>query len=240
MMESVLQGQKAIILGASGGMGQAIAVNLSEAGVMCALMGRNRGKLDSVAKKCRDVGGKPLVADVDLTKSGSVKDAINGTIEKLQGLSFFIDAAGIHVSAKVQDADLGRWDEMLDANFRNVVRAIHHALPHINASDQGAVIAIGSITSAYSGSAMAIAGKRALTGFFEALFEDVREFGTKVSIIHPGFVNTPMARSDRLKAERMIQPEDIAKTVRFVLEMPVTSCATEITLRPQRSPYVSG
>jgi len=75
------------------------------------------------------------------------------------------------------------------------------------------------------------------SGFCEALFEDVREFGTKVCVIRPGFVDTPMARSDRLDRARMIDPADIARTVVFVLTMPDTACPTEITIRPQRSPY---
>jgi NADP-dependent 3-hydroxy acid dehydrogenase YdfG len=66
----------------------------------------------------------------------------------------------------------------------------------------------------------------------------VREYGTKVCTIHPGFVNTPLVSSDRLDRGLMIQPEDIARTVRFVLMMPETACPTEITIRPQRSPYL--
>ena len=75
-------------------------------------------------------------------------------------------------------------------------------------------------------------------GFAEALFEDVRESGTKVCTIRPGFVNTSMAASDRLDPALMIQPEDIARAVLFVLTMPETACPTEITMRPQRSPYI--
>jgi NAD(P)-dependent dehydrogenase (short-subunit alcohol dehydrogenase family) len=60
---------------------------------------------------------------------------------------------------------------------------------------------------------MHIAARRALAGYSEALFEDVREFGTKVCVLNPGYVNTPMVRSDRLDRSKMIQPEDIARTV---------------------------
>lgn len=131
-----------------------------------------------------------------------------------------------------------RWDEMLDVNFRNVVHVLRYALPAINQSPCGAVVAIGSITSAYAGAGMHLAAKRALSGFFEALFEDVRAFGTKVCVINPGYVNTAMVSSDRLDRSRMIQPEDIARTVLFVLSMPETACPTEITIRPQQSPYL--
>lgn len=84
---------------------------------------------------------------------------------------------------------------------------------------------------------MQMGAKRALSGYSEALFEDVREYGVKVCTINPGYVNTPMVKSDRIDRTRMIQTEDVARTVMFVLTMSETTCPTEIVLRPQRSPY---
>ncbi len=126
---------------------------------------------------------------------------------------------------------------MLDTIFRGFVHLCRHALPLVNESDAGAVVTIGSVTTAYPGAGMHLGARRALQGYCEALFEDVREFGTKVCVINPGYVNTPMVSSDRLDRNRMIQPEDIARTLLFVLDMPATACPTEITIRPQRTPY---
>ncbi|MCZ6837833.1 MAG: short-chain dehydrogenase, partial [Alphaproteobacteria bacterium] len=101
----------------------------------------------------------------------------------------------------------------------------------------GAIIKIGSIPSSYSGAGAFLATSRGLDGYADAMFEDIREYGTKVCTIRPGFVNTPLVDSNRLDRSRMIQPEDIARTVLFVLKMPGSTCPTEITLRPQRPPY---
>ena len=238
-MEPHLKGCRALVLGASGGMGRAIAVELNRHGVTCGLVGRSREKLEAVASECPAGGPPSEIIQLDLADRSSIEGTIKQAIKRLGGLDFLIDCAGIHVSAKVQEADLDRWDEVFDTNFRNIMHVVRHALQAINESGHGAVIAVGSITSAYSGAAMHLAGKRALTGFCEALFEDVREFGTKVCVIQPGFVNTSMARSERLDESKMIQPEDIARAVLFVLTMPATACPTEITIRPQRSPYRS-
>ena len=74
----------------------------------------------------------------------------------------------------------------------------------------------------------------------EALFEDVREFGTKVCTIKPGWVNTPLVqKNEGIDPALMIQPEDIAQTVLFLISMAATACPTEITILPQRSPYTS-
>ncbi len=79
--------------------------------------------------------------------------------------------------------------------------------------------------------------RHGLEGFAKALFEEVREDGVKVTVLHPGFVNTPLTQSEKLNAERMIQPDDIAALVTTALDLPPSACMTELTVRPQRSPY---
>ena len=69
------------------------------------------------------------------------------------------------------------------------------------------------------------------------LFEDVREYGTKVCSINPGFVNTSMVNPERLNPELMMQPSDIARAVHFVLSTSEKVCPTEIVMQPQRSPW---
>ena len=238
-MGSNLQGGKALILGATGGMGKAVALELAKQGVTAGLAGRDTKKLDHVCELCRDAGGDALPVELDMTRLDDLEGAVEHAVELLGGLYYLINCAGTHVSAKAYGADLSAWDHMLDTNFRGFVHVARHALPEINKSGRGAVITIGSITSAYPGAGMQIAARRALAGYCEVMFEDVREFGTKVCVLNPGYVNTPMVRSDRLDRSRMIQPEDIARTVSFVLQMSATACPTEITIRPQRTPYIT-
>ena len=79
--------------------------------------------------------------------------------------------------------------------------------------------------------------KHGVRGFSGSLFEDVREAGIKVCNISPGYVNTEMHKgSSHLDAEKMIQPKDIAETVKFVIDFPENACPTEITILPQKSP----
>lgn len=83
------------------------------------------------------------------------------------------------------------------------------------------------------------AASRGGEGLAEALFEDVREYGTRVCTIRPGWLNTPLvAANEGTEPALMIQPEDISRTVLFVPSMAETACPTEITILPQRSPYV--
>ena len=232
-----LKGRKALIVGAYGGMGRAVAIALGREGVACALMGRSAERLAETANACADAGTTPTTVVCDVARTETIEGAVREAIDGLGGLNFVIHCAGVHGKTRGDDGDLKLWDKVLDVNLRSTYHIARHALPEINTSPGGAVIKIGSIPASYSGAAAFLATTRGLDGYADALFEDVRGYGTKVCTIRPGFVNTSMARSERLDPDRMIQPEDIARTVLFVLAMPGTACPTEITIRPQRSPY---
>lgn len=232
-----LAGKKALVTGASSGMGRAIAVELAHAGVDCALIGRDKTRLDETASMCADAGHDALPVICELDKIETIERAVEEATKELGGLNILVNSGGVHADGKAHEVQLSVWDRMLNVNFRAIYYLIHHALQEIIKEPGGAIMNIGSITVPYSGGGMLMGAKRALSGYSEALFEDVREYGVKVCTINPGFVNTPMVKSDRIVRERMIQPEDIARTVMYVLTMSEATCPTEITLKPQRSPY---
>ncbi len=237
-METSLAGRKALVVGAYGGMGRAVAVGLAREGVVCALMGRSQERLSETAKACAEAGTEAIPVVCDIAQTATVEGAVRHAIEALDGLNYLINCAGVAERSKADEGDLATWDRMLDVNLRATYHLARHALPVINKSPGGAVIKIGSLRASYSGGGAFHATARALDGYADALFEDVREYGTKVCTIQPGYVNTSMVASDRLDPALMIQPEDIARTVLFVLTMPDTACPTEIIIRPQRSPYL--
>jgi 3-oxoacyl-[acyl-carrier protein] reductase len=113
-------------------------------------------------------------------------------------------------------------------------------LPAMVEKRSGAIINIGSISgkSGEAGSAAYAASKFGLIGFTQSLSEEIREYGVKASVILPGFVATdmipPLKHLDRSK---MLEPEDVAQAVLFVLHSQPTCCPVELTLRPQRTPY---
>ena len=238
-MSNELKGKRALIVGAHSGMATPVVLALAGEDVRCALVGRDEKRLTSLADVCAKAGGPAVPVVCDIAETETIEGAVSESIDKLGGLDFLINFAGLYELGKGHDVDLEAWDRMLDVNFKAHYHFVRHALPHINKRPGGAVIKIGSISGAYSGAGLYNAASHALDGYADALFEDVREFGTKVCTIRPGYVNTPMVRSDGLDRSLMIQPDDIARTILFVLTMPGTACPTEITIRPQRSPYLS-
>ena len=153
--------------------------------------------------------------------------------------NYLIHCAGAYNKASADECDLEVWDDILNANFRSTYHFARHLLPQINKISGGAVIRINSRDAPHTGIGIQTAQKRAIDGYMEVLFEYVREYGTKVCTINPGFVNTLMVNPERLNPELMMQPEDISQVVQFVLSTSATACPTEIIIQPQRSPWKS-
>ena len=229
--------RKALIVGANGGIGSSVAIALSKQGIETALVGRNEKAINNIARVCEETGSKSIPLICDIAKISPIKSIVNKAIKELGGLNYLINCAGISASEKLHESDLVSSEAILDTNLRAHLYFARYALPEINKNTGGTVIKIGAVNHSYSGVNTYLAANKAGEGLAEALFEDVREFGTKVCTIKPGWVNTSLVKSDGIDPALMIQPEDIAQTVLYVLAMPDTACPTEITLLPQRSPY---
>ena len=232
-------GKKALVVGASGGMGSAVASMLAENGVSCALVGRDKQKLDDIFSVCSSSGTPCFTFSCDISNSSEIEKCCEKAINSLGGLNYLIHCAGAYNKASAGECDLKIWDDILDANLRSTYHFARHLLPQINKVSGGAVIRINSRDAPHKGIGIQTAQKRAIDGYMEVLFEDVREYGTKVCTINPGFVNTLMVNPERLNPELMMQPEDISQVVQFVLSTSTTACPTEIIIQPQRSPWKS-
>ena len=232
-------GGKALVVGANGGIGSAIALALAGAGIDSALMGRNEGAIDTLAASCRQAGAAAFPVVCDISKIETIEPAVKQAIAKLGGLNYLINCAGISANAKLHESNLVDSEAILDTNLRAFLYLARYALPEINKTSGGAVIKIGAVNHPYSGVNTYLAASQGSEGLAEALFEDVREYGTRVCTIRPGWVNTPLVSAEKgIDRALMIQPSDISQTVLFILSMAATACPTEITILPQRSPYV--
>lgn len=229
---------KAILVGASGGIGSAVALAMARNGIDTALIGRNRPALVTIAESCSATGSNAFPVVCDIAKTATIEAAVDEAIRGLGGLNFLIHCAGVSIPGRLDETDLETSDAILDTNLRSLLYLARFALPEINRYPGGAVVKIGAVNSPRSGVNTYLASNQGAFGLAEALFEDVREFGTRVCTIRPGWVNTPLVQSDNIDSALMIQPEDIAQTILFVLSMAATACPVDITILPQRSPYI--
>lgn len=235
-----LKGKVAVVTGAGRGIGKAISAALARAGCRVVLAARTREQIEAVQKEILSHGGDALAVPTDVTVDDDIRRLVEKSQEKWGGVDILINNAGWGKRASVVSASLTDWDQTFRVNLRTPMVLAKALLPNMIAKREGAVINIGSVsgkTGEANGAAYS-ASKFGLIGFTQSLYEEVREHGIKVAVILPGFVDTPLIPPNRqLDRSKMIQANDIAETVIFVLTSSATCCPVEITVRPQRTPY---
>jgi short-subunit dehydrogenase len=230
-----IDGKVALVTGAGRGIGRAIAIALAKAGCEVVITARSIDQLLDVQKAIDAVKGKALPIQADLTRD----DDLQRLVQSCGSIDFLINNAGWGKHAPVIRAKVEDWDQTFRLNLRAPMILAQKFLPAMIEKGAGAVINIGSVSgkSGEANGAAYSASKFGLIGFTQSLYEEVREHGIKVSVILPGFVDTPMIPSVKhLDRSKMIQAEDVAQAVLYVLNAPATACPVEITIRPQRNP----
>jgi 3-oxoacyl-[acyl-carrier protein] reductase len=237
---SSLEEKVAVVTGAGRGIGKAISVALARAGCRVVLAARTREQLQAVHKEILCSGGDALAVPTDLTVDEDIRRLVDQSEEKWGEVDILINNAGWGKRASVVSASIADWDQTFRLNLRAPMVLARAVLPQMIAKGQGAIVNIGSVsgkTGEANGAAYS-ASKFGLIGFTQSLYEEVREYGIKVAVVLPGFVDTPLIPPNRqLDRSKMIQADDVARTVMFVLTSPATCCPVEITVRPQRTPY---
>lgn len=233
-----IKGKTALVTGASGGIGGEIAKSIYMRGGRPILVGRNKARLEAV----RDQMGRHdlpiLLANLD--QPDELEALAEDLMEREGRIDMLINNAGYGVKRLVAKGRLDEWRRTIDINLIAPMLLSRAVLPGMIEAGEGAIVNISSISGligSKEGSAYS-ASKFGLRGFAQSLFEEVREHNVKVVSVFPGYVDTPLVPpSKKLERERMIPPEDVASAVVEAIESSMRTCPTEITLRPQRSPY---
>ena len=227
----------ALVTGASRGIGKAIAIRLSTLGYRVFLLGRDSTALESVVEACANNAAAFSLAG-DVQYPAFMDAAVEQAEAHLGQIDVLVNNAGTAIGGPVQTADLAAWRTVLDVNFNSAVHLSRRVLPAMIDRKYGAILNISSLSGRHTdaGNAIYAATKHAMNGFSGCLYEDVRDYGIKVSTIMPGYVDTALTARLRKQAENMIRPDDIADAVAFVLSSSATCCPTEIVIRPQRRP----
>ena len=228
----------AFITGANRGIGRAISLQLAQTGYHLFLLARDEEALARVADECRSFKVQVECRAGELADESYMDNAIRAAMETYGAVDVLINNAGASKQQAVQNADLRAWRDVMDVNFNAIMYLSRQILPGMIERKSGTVINISSISgrNTSAGSAIYCASKHALNGFSECMFEDVREYGIKVSTIMPGFVDTDLTQQLGMNVGNMITPDDVAESVLYVLSASSHCCPTEIVLRPQFRP----
>ena len=235
-----LTGRTAIVTGGTRGIGRAIAKSLAGAGVKVAITARNEKEIAGAVAKLNDIGGGKVAGHVcDVRDYEQVKSAFANIAVDFGGVDILINNAGIGIFAPVESMSVEDFRAVLETNVFGVFYCCHEAIPLMKQRGGGYIINISSLagTNAHPEMAAYNASKFGLNGFSEALMQEVRHDGIKVSYIMPGSVNTEFGGDEPSDQKSwQLQPDDIARVVLNLLRYPDRSLPSRIEIRPSKPP----
>lgn len=245
-----LQGKAAVITGGTVGIGRAIAEALVDRGASVAIAARTADDLQRAEKElgeraeAANGGSDAAKASVvgircDVRSEGDCARMIGEAVDALGHLDVLINNAGVGIFEAVDTLTPGDWDTVIGTNLNGVYYCTHHALSHLKGRDESWVINIGSLAgkNAFPGGAAYNASKFGLVGFSEALMQDVRHDGVRVSYIMPGSVASDFSHPKPESSDDWkIQPVDVGRIVVDLLAMPGRTLPSRVEVRPSRPP----
>jgi len=240
---SLLENRVAVITGASGGIGTAIARVLAREGAQLCLIGRNAELLRAVARgvdgslNCLSIHVADLGVDEDIDRLAAEVNAICG------GVDVLVHSAGVISVGEIERAPVAEFDHQYRINVRAAYLLTQRLLPTLK-DRQGQIVFINSSVGlkAKAGAGQYAATKHALRALADSLRDEVNAFGVRVISVYPGQTATPMqarlyeVAHNAYVPERLLQPSDVAEVVLSALSLPRGAEVTDITVRSMRKP----
>ncbi|KAB0241583.1 SDR family oxidoreductase [Microcystis aeruginosa EAWAG127a] len=237
-MNSVIRQQRALITGASSGIGKETALAFAKAGINLVLIGRNQQKLATVTAMAADLGVSAQAYPLDLADIPEVAPRIAKIARESGPIDILINNAGMGYTNPLADTPLSDWQRVIDLNLTSVYQCVQGILPAMRQQGGGTIINVSSIAAdnsfpdwgAYSVS------KAGLVAFSRILAIEERANAIRVTIITPGAVNTPIWDSDSVKADfdrsAMLTPDIIAQAILQAVLLPKQAVVETMTIMP--------
>ncbi len=224
-----LEGKSALVTGASGGIGGAIAAALADAGAAVALnYSRNAARAEEAVEKIVASGGSAFAVQADVTDPDAVDAMIAQVTERFGRLDILVNNSGVTRDGLLMRMKEEEWDTVLDINLKGAFLCARSAVKGMMKRRSGRIINITSVVGVIgnAGQTNYCASKAGLIGFTKALAKEVGSRGITVNAIAPGFIatemtaNLPQEAGDRIKASIPLgtfgDPADVAAAVAFL------------------------
>ena len=225
---SKLSGKVAIVTGASGGIGQAIAVRLAADGADVAVCGQNQERLQETAELVKKQGRRVEMLTPDVSKGVAVQEAV-ASVEKTWGrIDILVNNAGITKDGLVMRMSEEDWDQVLDVNLKSVFLFTKSVARTMMKQRAGSIVNISSIIGLIgnAGQGNYSASKGGINAFTKSVAKELSSRGVRVNAIAPGFIETKMTARmaedlqkkmlDNIPLGRYGKTEDVASVVSFL------------------------
>jgi NADP-dependent 3-hydroxy acid dehydrogenase YdfG len=235
-----------LITGASSGIGEAVAQELSRAGHVVVVGARRTDRLHDLVSRIEASGGVARAHPLDVTSRGDFARVVSAILEEFGRVDVIVNNAGVMPLSPLRALKVSEWDQMVDVNIKGVLNGIAAVLPHMEARGTGHVINIASIGAHRVSPTAAVycATKYAVWAISDGLRQETDRL--RVTVISPGVVTSELAETisdgtarDAMKEFRKIaiEPDAISRAVLYAIEQPSDVDVSEIIVRPTASPH---
>ncbi|HLZ25648.1 MAG TPA: SDR family oxidoreductase [Ktedonobacterales bacterium] len=243
ILSGKLNGQVALITGASSGIGAAIAQAFLREGADLVAVARRGERLRALQEAAHALNRRCLAVEGDVREDETARRAVRAAIDDLGRLDLLVNNAGMAYYKSLAETSPEEYDTMMDTNMRGTFLFTRHVVPVFLAQRSGSIINIASMAGVmgFAGEAVYCATKFAQVGFTQALDRELRPHNIKVGAICPGGVKTEFAlgtgRTEAgVAASGMLDPEDVAGAALLMATQSAGSRIMEIRLRPMVEP----
>ena len=200
-----------------------------------ALTARERRDADRAA---REVGGKSMGFACDVRHHEQVVWLFEQVARAAGGTDILVNNAGVGIFGPVAETSPEDWRTVIETNLNGVFYCCHEAIPQMKSRGGGYILNISSLAgkNAFPNGAAYNASKFGLNGFSEALMQEVRYDGIRVSYLMPGSVATEFGRGSDAKAGWALTPADVAAVVIDLLRSPARALYSRVEMRPSQPP----
>jgi len=233
----------ALVTGGSKGIGRAIAAALLDSGTHVLITGRDSAALSAAAGSLvphgERSGARAEWYAGDLRREDQAHAMVETAVQRFGGLDILVNNAAAGILVDTADMTGEQWRETIETNLSGVFYCTNAAIPHLRARGGGWIINISSLASRnpFPRGAAYSATKAGLNAFAEALMQELRYDGIRVTTVCPGSVRTGFAGSDAgSAADWKLAPEDVARVVVDLIGHPGRSLPSLVDIRPSKPP----
>ena len=214
---TALQGRRAIVSGASRGIGREIAVLFAEQGADVVLVARTAERLEALKEEITALGRTAVVVAVDVTTDDAAPTIVDAAVAELGGIAILVNnAGGNSFMMPLQAMRYSGWQKTMAINLDAAVRLTHAALPALLASGNGSIVNIASVAGVRGAPGMSHYGaaKAALISLTRSLAIEVATLGVRANALVPGWIDTDLTdflRADAGVEERLLSDVPMAR-----------------------------
>lgn len=231
-----LEGQVALVTGASQGLGLAIARALSGEGAAVACLARGGDSLDRAVAALAASGARALATPADVTSATQVEDAVRRTLEQWGRLDILVLNAGTWQGALLHETSEEMWDRLVDLNLKGAFLTLRAALPWMIGQRQGTIVGITSLGAwvGQPGSAAYAASKWGLRGLLESVALEVKPHHIRVSVVAPHNINSTgrTIAPEAPERDHNLETAEIASLVSWICAAPPHVSVGNVTIWP--------